>query len=197
MLSILSTASISPLLITYGYIILVPITIIEGPVATLIGGFLASLGYFNLVIVYIISFLGDIIGDLIYYAIGRWGTKRIISHGKFLWIKIEHAKKLEGHFEKHAGKTLLFGKWTHSVGGAILLAAGMSKMSLKKFIVFNSIGSFPKVLVFLILGYYFGSAYQLINKYFEFASMGILMAIALVVVAYLFVKKLRRKEHME
>lgn len=197
MLNLLSTASISPLLITYGYVILFPITVIEGPVATIIGGFLASLGYFNLTIIFVIAFVGDIVGDLIYYALGRWGTKRIASRGKFLWIKIEHAKKLESHFEKHAGKTLLFGKWTHSVGGAILLAAGMSKMPLKKFVLFNVIGSLPKVLIFLLLGYYFGSAYQLINKYFEFASMAILIVIVLIVAIYLLVRNLRKKENIE
>jgi membrane protein DedA with SNARE-associated domain len=197
MFSILSTESVSALLISYRYLILFPICVIEGPVATIIAGFLTSLGYFNLIIVYIIAFTGDIIGDLIYYAVGRWGSERILSRGRFLGISVENAKKLESHFQDHAGKTLLFGKWTHSVGGAILLAGGMAKVPLKKFIWYNSIGSIPKVLVFLALGYYFGSAYSKINKYFGYASLAIFIGIVLLAAIYFLVKKLRRRIKLE
>jgi membrane protein DedA with SNARE-associated domain len=193
MFSILSTENIQTLLTAYGYFILFPIAVVEGPVVTLIAGFLASLGYFNLGIVYAVAFAGDIVGDLIYYAIGRWGSKRIVAKGKFLGVSVERIKKLESHFREHAGKTLLFGKWTHSIGGAILLAGGMSKVPLKKYLFYNSIGSIPKVLVFLLLGYYFGTAYKQINRYFEIASLAILLAIILMVVIYLRIKKIRKE----
>lgn len=193
MLSFITTENISALLMGYGYFILIPITIIEGPVATLIAGFLASLGYFNLVIVYIIAFVGDVAGDLIYYAVGRWGSRKIIARGSFLGINLENARKLESHFKDHAGKTLLFGKWTHSIGGAILIAGGMAKVPIKKFILFNSIGSIPKVLVFLLLGYYFGSAYGKINEYFGYASLAILIGIILIVAIYILIRRFRKQ----
>ena len=39
--------------------------IIEGPIITVIGAFLASLGFFNIGIIFFLSLLGDIVGDII------------------------------------------------------------------------------------------------------------------------------------
>lgn len=56
------------LLLTYKYIILIPLSIIEGPIVTVICGFLVTLKFFNPFLVYVVMVLGDIVGDgLIYY----------------------------------------------------------------------------------------------------------------------------------
>lgn len=195
MLNFISTSSILSLLVIYRYAIFFPITIIEGPIVTIIAGFLSSLGYFNLIIIYVIAVLGDTIGDLIYYLIGHWGGGRIVKNGKFLWIKSEQLVKIKNHFSSHAGKTLLFGKWTQHLGAAILLASGMSNMPIKKFILFNLIGSVPKILIFVLIGYYFGQAYDKINKYFGYASLSIAVAIILIISYFVIVKVIKSKKN--
>ena len=51
------------LLLTYRYVILVPLAIIEGPIVTIICGFLVTLKVFNPLLVYVVMVLGDIVGD--------------------------------------------------------------------------------------------------------------------------------------
>ncbi len=197
MLNFITADNISFLLMHYGYFILFPIMVAEGPIATIIAGFLSSLGYFNFFVVYVVAFLGDITGDVIYYLIGRWGKKRIINNGKFLGIKLKNIEKIEEHFKNHSGKTLLFGKLTHSVGAPILIAAGMAKIKISKFIVYNVVGSIPKTLVFLLIGYYFGSAYNKIDKYFGYFSILMLVIIILAVVIYFYIKKNKEKINID
>ena len=192
MFNLISTGKIASLLISYRYAIFFPITIVEGPIATLIAGFLVSLGYFNIFAVYGVAVVGDLVGDMIYYVIGSAGGEQILKRGRFLGIKTEQLTKLQEHFKAHAGKTLLFGKWTHAVGGAILLAGGIARMSFKKFIWFNFLGTLPKALVFLIIGYYFGQAYQQIDKYFGYATLSIFLAIVLAAAIYFFAKRMRQ-----
>jgi membrane protein DedA with SNARE-associated domain len=58
-----------------------------------------------------------------------------------------------------AGAMLLFGKLTHSAGFAVLLAAGAARVDLRRFLAFNLLGTLPKVLVLVLLGYWFGRLY--------------------------------------
>ncbi len=197
MFNAITPNEISTLLINYGYFILFPIMVAEGPIVTIIAGFLSSLGYFNFFVVYAVAFLGDITGDVIYYLIGRWGGQKIVKKGKFLGIKLNNIEKIEGHFKEHSGKTLLFGKLTHSVGAPILIAAGMAKIKINKFILYNVVGSIPKTFIFLIIGYYFGSAYNKIDKYFGYFSVLMLIIIVSVVAIYFYIKKNKDKINID
>lgn len=185
----LSQNQIFNLLVQYKYFIFFPLVVIEGPIVTVIAGFLAYLGYFNVYGLYLVAVFGDVTGDVLYYSVGYFGGKRIFSKGRFLWINIEQVQKMKNHFDKHFGKTLLFGKWTHSAGGAILVASGIARISLKKFIKFNFIGTVPKTLVFLLLGYYFGHAYAKIDTYLGYFTVAMLFVIISGLVAYHFTKK--------
>jgi len=177
----------------YRYAIFFPLTVIEGPIVTVIAGFLCSIGFFNFWLAYAIAMAGDIVGDALYYLLGWWGGERILKKGRFLWIKTEQLGSLLKNFESHAGKIMLFGKWTQSVGAPILLAAGMTRISLKKYFFFNIIGSLPKVYIFLIIGIYFGRAFTEIDKYFGYISLAVSIIIVLAVLIYLLRKKFRKE----
>ena len=72
-------------LIRYKYQVIFPIAVFEGPIITLICGFLLSLGYLSLIPTLIIVFLGDVISDTFLFGVGRYGRK-IVEKIKFLHI---------------------------------------------------------------------------------------------------------------
>src|SRR3989338_6363855 len=80
------------LLLTYKYLILIPLSIIEGPIVTVIAGFLVTLKFFNLFLIYIIMVAGDVVGDGIAYSFGYFG-KRFLHYFKITDEKLEKAKK--------------------------------------------------------------------------------------------------------
>jgi membrane protein DedA with SNARE-associated domain len=190
----MSNELLRTLLLHYGYFIFLPLAIVEGPIVTIIAGFLSSLGYLNFLAIYLLAILGDMIGDMIYYYIGHWGGKRIIKNGKFLWIKADQLIRIENHFSSHAGKTILLGKWTQHLGAPILIACGMSKMSIRKYLFFNLTGTIPKVLIFVLIGYYFGQAYDKIDKYFGYASLSVAVAVILVIVYFVTIKLIKSRK---
>ena len=164
----ISLAAIYTLIIHYGYFIIIPIAIIEGPIITVIAGFLTAQGYFNFFIVYPIIVVSDVFGDLLYYLIGRFGKKKLIlKWGHRVGITKAHLEKLDKHFYEHSGKTLIFGKLTHSLGLPIIIGAGIAEMPVGRFLWFNFLGAIPKTLAFLLVGYYIGSAYTKINSYID------------------------------
>jgi len=145
----------------YGYIAVFLLSVVEGPVVTILAAFLASQGVLDLKAVYATVVLGDLIGDLIYYAAGRtligglpW---RMGIRGRELRIRVD---VLRSHIRAHAGRVLLFGKLTQSAGFAVLLAAGATRVRLGTFMLYNILGTLPKSALLVVLGYFFGRFYH-------------------------------------
>lgn len=187
-----SLDSIINLLSTYKYALLFPISIVEGPVVSVIAGFLSAHGFLNLFITYAVLIAGDIVGDTMYYSIGRWGGRPFIRKwGKYFGIKEDKVLKIEKHFEKHAGKTLLIGK-TQAIGGLFLAAAGLSKMPYWKFIWFNFIGTIPKSAILLAVGFFIGNAYKVINNYLGYYAIIATAIFLLIIGVYFFFRSSKK-----
>lgn len=191
----ISLTAILALVAQYKYILLFPIAFLEGPIISIIGGFLASTGKLNLAAVYIVVLLGDLIADTIYYWLGRKGGLPVLKkYGRYLFLSDMPIEHLESHFAKHAGKTLFIAKFAHGLGTIVLFAAGLSRMPYRKFIVFNFLSASLKSLILVLIGYYFGYALQRINDYLSYASYILLGAAVLLICGYvLFVRRMRRE----
>jgi membrane protein DedA with SNARE-associated domain len=50
----------------YKYFVLFPVTIFEGPIITVIAGYLSSLGFLNFYVAYGVIVLGDTVGDILF-----------------------------------------------------------------------------------------------------------------------------------
>ncbi len=182
----LSLGTVLAWLLAYRYAILFPLTILEGPIVTIIAGFLAAGGVFNFWLVYLIAVAGDLVGDVIYYALGRWGGQGLRRWGHYVGVTAAHLERVERHFENHSGKTLLWGKLTHAIGWITLASAGLARLPIKNFLWFNLLGTLPKTMIFLLLGYFFGYNYQAIDNYFDRAVLVTLALIVIGVILYLY-----------
>ncbi|HEX5418736.1 MAG TPA: DedA family protein [Gammaproteobacteria bacterium] len=145
----------------YGYAAIFLLSLVEGPLVTLFAGFLASQGLLAVLAVYLIVVLGDLTGDMAYYAAGRWVLRRLPWRFARKGTKLErYAETLRTHIRSRPGRVLLFGKFTHSIGLAVQLSAGASRLPLNKFIAYNLFGTLPKSAALVVGGYFFGRFYQ-------------------------------------
>lgn len=181
------------LLEVYKYHLLLPVSVIEGPIISVIGGFLCSAGFLNIYWTYAVLLLGDMLGDTLYYSIGRFGGRPLLRRwGHFLKFNEDKVMRTEHHFKHHAGKTLLVGK-AHAFGGLVLVAAGLSKMSYPQFMAFNLLGTSVKSLILLIVGFYFGKAYALIETYLGYyAAIITALTIGIGALFYFFGPKIKK-----
>jgi membrane protein DedA with SNARE-associated domain len=158
------------LLSTWGYAVLLPLSIVEGPIVGIFAGFLVSLGQMNWLIVFLILFAGDMIGDVIYYYVGRWGhgpwAHRLAAR---FGMTPERLEKFDAAFQKHAVKILLINK-TQALGSLTLYYAGAVRMPMLTFLWVNTVGTIPKAALFLAVGYYFGESYRSIDRYIGYAG---------------------------
>lgn len=151
-------AQISAWLLAYKYFILFPLVVIEGPIISIVAGYLCSLHIMNIFIVYPVVVVGDVAGDILYYHVGKYGKDGLL--GRLFKIPpsmVDQASKIKNQFHEKGGRIMLSAKALHGIGGAFLLAAGMAEMPLSTFIFYNSIGTLIKSLILILVGYFFGA----------------------------------------
>jgi len=173
-------------LLNYRYVVLFPLMIVEGPIATVVAGFLTSIGTMNVFIAYAVIIAGDLTGDSLYYLAGRKGGEQFVARwGKYIGINASRAQAIKKLFDAHGGKTLMIGKISHGIGSIFLVGAGLSKMPYGRFLFFNLIASIFKSLALLLIGFYFGQAIIKINHVFEFVSAITISIVIAGVIVYL------------
>ena len=173
------------LLYTYSYLILFPLVVIEGPLVTIITGFLVSLGFMGFIPSYLIIISADLTGDVIYYSAGRWWLNRTYKGVlNFFHINLELVHRLEKALRKNRGPTLFFGKLSHAVGGLILFAAGSAGIPLKEFLEFNFFATLPKSLILLGAGYYFGRAVNNLQRTLDYTVLGLFVVTLILIGIY-------------
>ena len=178
-----ASAALTATLITYGYWAIFPIAVIEGPIVSIVAGFFVSTGHFGALSVFMLLVIADLVGDSMYYALGRFGGKHAIERwGSYVGVHEERIARFKELFDRHDWKVLFLGK-ASAVGSVILTAAGVAQMPYIRFMWLNLLGSTPKVLLFLGIGYFIGDSYVKADAYLKYGGIiSTLVAIALVMV---------------
>lgn len=184
-----STADILRFLSSYGYLVILPLSVIEGPIVTVLAGILSAGSHLDWRWVLALVILGDLIGDLIYYALGRWSRVPAAALGRNYGLTETRTADLERRLNQNATRVLLIGKWTHAIGVFVLIAAGMARLPLFQFLLVNLIATLPKSLAFLLLGYFAGQYLTTISDALLYAPLLLLPVGAVTIV--LFVKRAR------
>ncbi len=185
----MSIASLGALFLAYKYPIIFLITIIEGPIIMVTSGILLRLGLASLWPLFLALLLGDLAGDVFWYYIGYHFAERASEKfGRFFGITPELIQKTKAIFQNHEKKILFISKITLGFGFAIvvLVVAGMSKMSFKKYIASLAAGQIILTGVLVSIGYFFGNIYVKLGK-----DLQILALVAFLVIVFLAITGIR------
>ncbi len=174
----------------YGYYIMLPLMILEGPIVTVISAFFAKAGAFNIVVVLILSILGDILGDIIMYYLGYYlGDSFVNKLGKYIGINHKLVSKIKKYFKKHGGKTIFIVKSTTGLCWATFATAGMVKMDFKKFLKFSVLGGLVWSGFLVTIGYFYGYMWEEIDQYIRWAGWVVFLLAVLTVLGIQVFKK--------
>jgi membrane protein DedA with SNARE-associated domain len=170
----------------HGYSLLFIVMLIEGPVVTAAAAFAAALHYMNVWIVLLLSILANFIPDLVYYAIGYWGRERFLDkYGHYFGITPERIASTGKLAEQHSGKSLFMIKMVPFLATPGLILVGATKMDIKKYAFWSIVIVIPSSLLYLVIGYYFGAAYNTIEHYLNLGIyVGIAAAVIVIALAY-------------
>lgn len=178
-----------PLLAQYGYWILLPIAVIEGPAMAMVAGALVAAGQLNGVTACLLLVVADLIGDAGYYGLGRFGHAPLIKRiSKRLSLTPERLAPLEQRFRDNDWKLLMIGK-TQALGSILLYFAGASRMSFVRYMALNLVGTFPKVVLFELVGYFIGQSILHSMRYIDYVTVTLFSAALLLLGLYWLVRR--------
>lgn len=138
--------------------------------------------------------IGNLVGSLLAYWIGyRGGRPLIEKYGKYILISKHDLDLADKWFVKYGDWTVFFGRLLPVIRTYISFPAGISKMDVKKFSIYTTLGALPWTALFAYLGVKMGSNWELIrSKLHNFdLSIGILV---LVVIALYIWRHLKQKK---
>src|SRR5574338_188262 len=134
-------------------------------------GTFAALGSLNVWLLIILLMVAAIGGDTVNYWIGHYMGDRAYN---VKWIKREYLDRTHAFFEKHGGKTIFLARFVPIVRTFAPFVAGMGKMSYGYFITYNIFGGIVWVLLFTLLGFFFGNI-PFVKKNFELVIIAIIL----------------------
>jgi membrane-associated protein len=172
---------------SHGLIVLTILSVLEGPVVTVIAAWLASTGVLSLSGVFLCVVLGDLIGDVLLYLVGRYGPgflpQRLVRR---IGLHPRRVAPLLRSFRDNGPRLLVIGKLTHAAGFAVLIAAGVARIPVATFLAVNLLATVPKCMVLVALGFLAGSAFAAIGQWLFIGSV---LVVALIVAGYLMRKR--------
>ena len=150
-------------------------------------GYLASKGDMDISLILLASLMGSIGGALVnYFGALYVGRKFLLRFGKYFFIKEETLTKMEDFFQKHGAISTFTGRLIPGIRQLISIPAGLSKMNLKVFIFYTSLGALIWSIILIALGYLIGENQELIKEYLSQIVTITLVCVALITAMYIY-----------
>jgi membrane-associated protein len=134
-------------------------------------GTFAALGSMNVWLLIGLLIVAAIGGDTVNYWIGHYMGDRAYN---VKWVKKEYLDRTHAFFQKHGGKTIFLARFVPIVRTFAPFVAGMGRMSYSYFFSYNVFGGIVWVLLFTLLGYFFGNI-PFVKQNFELVIIAIIL----------------------
>ena len=171
------------LLLTYRYAVMVPLVFFAQPLTGVVGGVLSRLGFFDVWGVYATIMLTALVGDIMWYWIGRRYGDRMMNSwaGRFFGISKKHVHMTERLFRRYHTPILLASKILNGLGFAIvvLFTAGMSRVPFWRYLFINAIGEAIWSGMIVATGYFVSDFLVTVQDIFGQIAVGALALVAL------------------
>ena len=160
----LSLEQAADFLIRHGYAVLFGWVLLEQlglpiPAAPLLiaAGALARAGRMNLAFVVALAFIALISADLFWYSLGRYRGGRILKLLCRITLEPDSCvRRTENLFIRHGARSLLVAKFIPGLNTAAPSLAGVFRMPVRRFLIFDGLGGFLWVVTVTSLGLILG-----------------------------------------
>lgn len=165
----------------WNYLVILVAVILEGPIATLLGGVWASMGRVNLWAILAVSMSAGMMADSFWYYLGYFGRERVIERwGRYLKVDRATVNRLETVLFGDDGYRVIFtAKLTSVLIIPTLVAAGMTNMGWRKVIKTMLAAQLLWSVGLTAVGFLAADSFMLINDQVEHFSWMVGGAIAL------------------
>ncbi len=135
-----------------------------------LAGYAAQQGDMNIWLVVLFGTLGSLGGALFWYYVGLWlGCDRLKRfaqrHGRLLTLTPDEIDQADAWFDSHGASAVFFGRLIPTVRTLISIPAGISDMTLRRFLVYTAAGTVLWTGMLAFSGWFLGSQYEVVGGY--------------------------------
>ena len=132
-----------------------------GSVLVALAGFLSKQGEFDIIIAWLVSLLGYLMGSVSAFMIGRYiGEPFIKRWGRYIGITPERLDKAKELLQKSAPAYVVGGRFIPTVGNVTPYVAGISGISIARFLIYDMLHAVLWLTIFLGAGAVLGSQWN-------------------------------------
>lgn len=181
------------IVIHFGYCAVLVGTFFEGEIILILGGFAAHRGYLSLPLVICAAFAGSLVGDQVYFFLGRYRGRAFLAKHPGWSGRVT---RFNGLMKRFGTPFILIFRFLYGMRTVAPFAIGLSDVSTAKFVLLNALSAAVWAVVVGVLGYVFGHAMEVVLedvKKYELIVMAGLVAVA--VAAYLIRRWLNNRKY--
>ena len=191
-------------LVHYGYWAIAAALLLEnagvpvpGETVLLLASFLAYSEHdLELPWIIVVGTVAATLGDNLGYAIGHYGGRRLLDRYRNIFrVRDEAVARAEGIFLRYGTITILFARFVFGMRVIAGPMAGVLRMPWKKFAVFNLLGAGLWVTVISVVGYGFGSRWNLMMHFMKRFDLALVAGFVVMLVVLWW--RSRRKKQSE
>jgi membrane-associated protein len=166
---------------------------LPGDYLLFMAGLLCSTGKFDISIyTLVLSLIGaGVLGNFTGYWFGYRTGPALFNKSNSIFFKKHHVLVAQEFFAKHGGKALVLGRFFPIIRTFAPIFAGVVKVDIKKFTLYNFIGSIAWVCTFTLSGYFLGRRYPQLKENIEYIVIGLIIVTSVPLVYALY----KRKQH--
>jgi membrane protein DedA with SNARE-associated domain len=166
--------------------------LVPGETIVVSAGVLASFGILDLPETLVIAVGGALTGDNAGYWLGRRLGRPWLERVTARWRAPGGAHgahtlllRVDELFERHGGKAVLVGRFIGFLRAMAPFAAGSSRMPYARFVVYNGIGATAWGIAFVLLGFFLGTSWTVVERWFGRVGLAIGMVVLVATVWWL------------
>ncbi|MBS1501241.1 MAG: DedA family protein [Bacteroidetes bacterium] len=170
---------------------------LPGDYLLVLAGLLCATGILDIHISVLIASLiaAGVLGNYTGYWFGFRTGPLLFSRNESFFFKKRYIKMAEDFYAKYGGMALVLGRFFPIIRTFAPIFAGVAKLNLKRFSVYNFIGSVSWVTILTLIGYFLGRKYpEEIKYYLKYVVLGLIIFTSIPFIIAYIKRKLIRAE---
>jgi membrane protein DedA with SNARE-associated domain len=160
----------------FGYLAVLIGTFLEGETVVILAGFAAHRGYLHLPLVICSAFAGSVVGDQLFYFLGRKHSQAVLARRPSWILRIEKAQKLVA---SHQVPIILGFRFLYGLRTVIPFTLGAAAVPWRVFVPLNILGALIWAVAIGYAGYLFGQTLEILLGRLKHIEVWIMLGIAL------------------
>ena len=172
---------------------------LPGDYLLFMSGLMCSTGKFRVPIVTLVISLiiAGILGNYTGYWFGRSKGDQLFKKSNSLFFKKQYMELAQDFYSKYGGMAIVLGRFFPIVRTFAPIFAGVVRLEIRKFTLYNFLGCIAWVITFVLSGYFLGRRYPQLKDYLEFVVLGLVITTTIPLIVAYFRGKIRTSENVK